>query len=128
MDERSGLRASRRPKEEHPDTHTALEFPSADIAEFLLGHIRRAFRQEEFFVQRLRTDVPTYQVRKEDLAFTLIQNGPEIILLAPPDQQHIAKLMVLEEVLALEDLLESARKVGNLQTVQSELAKGLFGP
>ena len=40
-----------------------LTFPSADMAEFICARITRAFRNEEFFVHMLDSDVPTYQIR-----------------------------------------------------------------
>jgi Kef-type K+ transport system membrane component KefB len=104
----------------------AIEFPSTDLAEFMVGRLVRGFRREEFFVQRLHTDSMTYRILKENLAFTLTQEGPSLQLTSPPDQRDIARLMMLEEMLSLQDLLESAGSMGDLQDVQSELARGLF--
>lgn len=125
---RAGVRRELRPGEGATAQPLVLTFASTDIADFLLTRIIRAFRKEEFFVQYLPADNPTYQIRKEDLFFTLVHNGPEIQLMAAPDQRHIARLLVLEELVLLQDLLDSFRDMDNLADMQSELAKDLFDP
>jgi len=120
----SGIRGrDQRVEPAHPLT---LTFPSPDIAEFLLMRIVRAFRQEEFFVHRVRTEQVTYQIRKEELSFSLLQQGPEITLIASPSQQHVARLVLLEEILSLEDLLETSRKMEGLSALETRLVRDLF--
>ena len=55
-----------------------LEFPSPDITEFLLNRFIHALQREEFSVHHLHTDQPTYQVRKDDIMFVLIGDGPVV--------------------------------------------------
>jgi Kef-type K+ transport system membrane component KefB len=103
-----------------------LHMPSEDVAEFLASRITRAFRSEEFFVHRLHTDVPTYQVRKEDMSFTIVQEDANLIINMPVQHQYIARLIVLEEVLALQDLFDSVKQMKNPDAMGTDLLTGVF--
>jgi len=103
-----------------------LDFPSHDIAEFLLHRYIHAVQQEEFFVHNLHTEQPTYQVRKDDMAFTLIQDDNKLQLNVPTNSQYVARMILLEELLSLSDLLESTKKMKGLDEMGSGLVSGLF--
>ena len=103
-----------------------LEFPSHDIAEFLLNRYIHAVQAEEFFVHNLHTEQPTYQVRKDDLVFTLIQDENKLQLNVPAESQYVARMILLEELLSLSDLLESTKQMKGLEEMGSDLMSGLF--
>jgi Kef-type K+ transport system membrane component KefB len=104
----------------------ALDFPSPDIAEFLMQRLVRAFQREEFFVNRLHMESETFQVRKDDISFTLLRTGGQISVSVPADQQHVARLMIYEELLSLSDLLEASKNMKNLNDMGAELLGTLF--
>lgn len=103
-----------------------LEFPSHDISEFLLGRFISALQREEFFVHRLQTDEPTFHVLKDDIAFTLIEQDNKLTLNAPSAHQHVARMILLEELLCLSDLLESTKQMKSVDEMGSDLMNGLF--
>jgi Kef-type K+ transport system membrane component KefB len=103
-----------------------LEFPSRDITEFLLNRFVRALQAEEFFVHKLHTDQPTYRVLKDDIAFTLIEDGNRMIINVPAVNQNVARMILLEELLSLSDLLESSKKMKAVDEMGSDLMTGLF--
>jgi len=103
-----------------------LEFPSHDIAEFLLSRFVRALQSEEFFVHHLHTDQPTYRVLKDDIAFTLTQDANRLVVNVPRINQHVARMILLEELLSLSDLLESTKQMKGLDEMGSDLMSGLF--
>lgn len=103
-----------------------LKFPSADITEFLINRFVRALRHEEFYVHRLQHDTPTWQVRKDDIMFVLIQQGTVLRINVAAEYQHIARLMVFEELLSLSDLLEASKEMKSLNDMSSELIENLF--
>ncbi len=103
-----------------------LTFPSRDITEFLINRFIRALQNEEFFVHHLQTDQPTYQVRKDDIMFVLIEDGMTLRINAPAEHQHIARLMLVEELLSLSDLLEATQKMEDLQSMGNNLLAGMF--
>ncbi len=121
----SGLRKEMAGSSENIES-IELEFPSRDITEFLLNRFIRALRDEEFYVNHLHTDQPTYQVRKDDIVFILIEDGSTLRINAPVEHQHIARLMLLEELLSLSDLLESTQKMEDLQSMGNNLIADLF--
>lgn len=102
-----------------------LAFPSFDIADFLLQRYIHALQLEEFFVHNLQAE-RTYQVRKDDLAFTLIQEDNKLLLNAPANCQYVARMILLEELLSLSDLLESTKQMKGLEEMGSNLMSGLF--
>jgi Kef-type K+ transport system membrane component KefB len=104
----------------------SVDFPSPDIAEFLMQRLVRAFRREEFFVNRLQMETETYQVRKDDISFTLSCEGHQIGVSVPSDQQYLARLMIYEELLSLSDLLEASKNMKSLNEMGSELIGNLF--
>lgn len=106
--------------------HIALDFPSTDIASFMFSRLAQAFRNEEFFVYRLGPDVQTYQIRKDDMVFTLAQEGDAIQLSAPAKYEHVARFIFLEELLTLQDLATSFERMHNLDGMKSDLIKGVF--
>ncbi len=103
-----------------------MEFPSRDITEFLVNRFVRALQNEEFFVHHLHTDKPTYRVLKDDIAFTLMQDGKKLIINVPNANQHVARMMLLEELLSLTDLLESTKQMKNVDEMGSDLMSGMF--
>jgi Kef-type K+ transport system membrane component KefB len=116
----SGLRATAHQQEEQT-TSITLTFPSYDIAEFLLTHLVRAFRNEEFFVYRLPVEALSYRVRKDELAFTLLQDGATVEVTALSKEDDVARYILLEELLNLKDLFDACREIKGLDEMQADL-------
>jgi Kef-type K+ transport system membrane component KefB len=121
----SGLRKEMAGGSENIET-IELTFPSHDIAEFLLQRYIQALQQEEFFVHNLHTEQPTYRVLKDDIAFTLVHDVNQLHINVPAAQQHVARMILLEELLSLSDLLESTKQMKGLDEMGSDLISGLF--
>jgi len=121
----SGVRGEETAQEQELST-AVLTFPSADMAEFICARITRAFRNEEFFVHMLDSDMPTYQIRKEDMAFSIVQDDVHITISMPLQYEHVGRLIVLEEVLALKDLLDSAKDMQSPDQMGTDLVSNLF--
>ena len=121
----SGIRGKSRMPDEDVQTLT-IELPSEDVADFLRRRITAAFRQEEFFVHQLHMAEPTFQIRKENMAFTLVQEGDTLTVNASKADEPVARLIMAEEILSLQDLFESAQKMQNPGQVGQDLLSGLF--
>jgi Kef-type K+ transport system membrane component KefB len=111
----SGLRKEMEGGSEGIET-IVLDFPSRDITEFLTNRFVRALQDEEFFVHHLHTDTPTYRVLKDDIAFTLIEDGKQLLVHVPSVNQHVARMI----------LLESTKQMKGLDEMGSDLMSGLF--
>ncbi|MCF7839017.1 MAG: cation:proton antiporter [Candidatus Marinimicrobia bacterium] len=110
-----------------PEAEIGLDLPSDELAAFLRTRIERAFRSEEFYVHRVNTTLPTYHIRKDDLTFTLTQHGPRLQLSMPPQHQAIGRLILLDEFLALQDILQSLQTLKSTNQVGAGLVTGLHG-
>ena len=104
-----------------------LAFASADMAEFMLARIVRAFRQEEFYVYRLSPDTSTYHVRKDEMFFILEGEGGEIRLSTTIQHETLARLIIAEEMLTLRSMLHMAQEDVGLDSMEHNLVSGLFG-
>ena len=122
----SGLKADQTVEPDQELRTIRLEFPSPDIADFLMSRITKAFRNEEFFVHRVHPETTTYQIRKEDISITIIQEGPCIQVLCAEQHKTVAGMIVVEEMLALRDLLESSKEMQDLEELETGLMQGLF--
>ncbi|MDF7823172.1 cation:proton antiporter [Pontiellaceae bacterium B12227] len=121
----SGLRTEMAGGEEDIEV-IELEFPSYDITEFLLNRFVRALQAEEFFVHHLHTEQPTYRVLKDDIAFTLVEEDNKLIINVPHANQHVARMILLEELLSLTDLLESTKQMKDVDKMGTDLMQGMF--
>jgi Kef-type K+ transport system membrane component KefB len=121
----AGLRRSALEAEEKEEIFS-LDFASPDISEFLMQRLVKAFRREEFFVNRLQMAAESYQIRKDNISFTLSRTGGHIDVSVPSDQRHIARLMIYEELLSLSDLIEASKNMKSLNAMGAELIGGLF--
>lgn len=108
------------------ETTFSLAFPTHDVAEFVLSRIIKAFHREEFFVHTLHGEHNCYQVRKDDLAFSIMLDRSNIQLHMTPKSEHAVRFIVLEELLAMEDVFESCKKVGDMHAMGSDLLTGLY--
>ena len=55
-----------------------------------------------------------------------MQENNKLIVHVPADSQHVATMILLEELLSLSDLLESTKQMKNVDEMGSDLVSGLF--
>jgi len=122
----SGLRSRLEVKAEQEGCHIELNFPSIHIASFIAGRILQAFRNEEFYVHEVNIEEKIFQIRKEDISITLLQQGNKIELNSVKENSHLVSLLVMEEILELKDLLEGIKQLDSPEGLCSELASDLF--
>ena len=77
-------------------------------------------------MHNLHTEQPTYRVLKDDIAFTLIEDGNKLTINVPQANQHVARMILLEELLSLSDLFESSKQMKDLDEMGSDLMSGMF--
>lgn len=123
-----GVRARLAGKEgEGKETETLeMEFPSAQLARFMRLRIEQAFRDEAFFVHRLPAEEPLCQIRKDNIVITLVEKGARIELRTSHANRQLVRLVVLEEVLELKDMLDSAKKMRSPEELAGDVLGGMF--
>ncbi len=107
-------------------THLELPLPSQATADFIRGRLLSAFRSEEFFVNRIGVDRPLYHVRKDEVLIVVAQEERTISITTSEEHSQFVKLLVLEELVDLTDLLDGLKQIGNPGRLGQDLAEGLF--
>ena len=96
------------------------------LAEFVLSRLVRGFRDEEFFVYRLgRESRPTRSARTTWCS-PCPRMANRVLLTTPARHEHVARFIVLEEILELQDMAQAFEKLQELDTVKASLLQGLF--
>ncbi len=114
-------------KQVDTDEHTYIvDLPSPDIAEFVHHRIIKAFHREEFFVYAIHGDAMQHQIRKDDIAATIILEQSSIKLVMTERSEHIVRFIVLEELLAMDEVFESCKHLGGMQEIGSQLLADLY--
>ncbi len=119
-----GLRQTGRPVEKQQEIVLDLTHP--DLADLLLRRIARLFRQEEFFVTPISEDPPVYQVRKDEMVFTLRLEDARVVLSAPARHADVARFVLLEEVLDIKNIADSLKSSATAESLSVPLAESLF--
>lgn len=104
-----------------------LSLPSEDVAVFLRVRLVQAFRKEDFFVYRTDSEANTYQIRKDDAILTLTQQNSTLTITVSAKHEHLARLFLLEEMLALQDLAAAIDRMRDVKSIASGIAGGLYG-
>jgi len=121
----SGYRG--REKEETAElTSLELDFGRQRLADFVRGLIISAFREEGFFSQRIDIQSAMYTLRKDNISITLVQKGAVIFLNTTPKHEQFVRLLVLEELLEMKDLLEGLKSMESPDLMGANLIMGLF--
>jgi len=104
-----------------------LSFPSVAAADFIRARILTGFRNEDFFVGKVDYDRGIYQLRRDDTLITLLQSGGEITLSTRPEDEQYVRLLLLEEILDMRDLVEGLKSLESPDELGRDLLQGLFG-
>ncbi|MFO7869989.1 MAG: cation:proton antiporter [Kiritimatiellia bacterium] len=112
-------------KQEETDT-IVMDFPSREVCHFMRLRVEQAFRNEEFFVHRLDMDRPMCQMRKEDIVITLTEEQSKLVLNTARKNSHLARMILLEEIVELKDLLDKAQNTKGMDSLESEFVRSLF--
>ncbi len=126
FDDRSGLKGEASVRPDDMIRIIPLEFPTDDIAAFMLTRLVRAFRGEDFFVYRIGQDVDEYQVRKDAMVFTLAQENHRITITTPAKHQYFVRLLAMEELLVLKDIARTFESMKDIHAMTTDLVRGMF--
>ena len=102
-----------------------LEFPSEALAKLLADRIAIAFQGEEFFVSAIERTPVVYQIRKENMVFTLRVEAKTLLLTADRKHAHIARFILMEELLLLKSLSEELQSIADPQR-EVQIARKIF--
>jgi Kef-type K+ transport system membrane component KefB len=103
-----------------------LEFPSIQTADFLRRSVTDGFREEGFFINRLDHNAQVFQIRKDDIVFTLEQDKESISLNTPPAHEQFVRLMMMEKLLEFKDFLDGLESMKSPDMMGADLLMGMF--
>ena len=124
----SGYTKKRRgDKQEIPQQSFDLEFPSQRMTDFIRQEMLKAFKDEEFFIHRVDSSQDRlYHIRKDDILITLVQKDNTISVRTSPVHEQLVRLLLLEEILELKDLLKSMESMKDPEKMGANLLMGMF--
>lgn len=122
----NGFKSSIGVKQDHAQSSIELTFPSVKIADFITDQVLDGFRNEEFFIHHMDRNRPIYQLRKDDISITLVQKDTEIILNTSPANEYFVRLLMLEGLLELNDMLSGLKSMKSPDMMGAELLIGMF--
>ncbi len=124
----SGLRSKMNVKDKPvEDLKTIeLEFPSVRMSRFIRKEIEESFKSEGFFIHRIDLSRYIFHIRKDDILITLIQREGKIELNTHPKDEPFVKLLVMESLLSLKELLSGIKDMKSPDSMGEDLLGGLF--
>jgi len=87
----------------------AIQLRNQEWAEFLLQRIAQALRSEKFFVTPVAEDHPVFQVRKDNIVFTIRLEHQRVVISVLPAHAGIARQLLSVVLKGLDSILESVR-------------------
>jgi len=103
-----------------------LDLPTPLTAEFFRRRILQAFRDEDYFVNRIDFENEIYQIRQEDTIINLTQAGNTITVQTDADTEAFVRFLMAEEIVELRDLLEALEEMNKKDNVGRNLLGGIF--
>lgn len=103
-----------------------IPVPGGQMASFLRQRVLSAFRTEEFFVTRVDLTKHIYRIRKDDIAFTVVQDDDGIVVNLSPEHEQFVRLLMLEEIVELTDFLDGLKRIRDPGAIGHDLVEGLF--
>ncbi len=122
----SGYRREDRDGDHAASREVKLELPSTAAADFVRGRIVNAFRSEGFFVVRVDINSRIYRMRQNEVNITMVQREGVITLNTPEQHEQLVRLVLLEELVELKELMGSLQAMGGADNLGDSLVDGLF--
>jgi len=103
-----------------------LSFGTPRIAGFISSELLDGFKTEEFFVHQINMNRKIFTIRKDRIQITMICKEDVIILNTPPENEDFVRLMILEVIVELKDLLLGVERLGNPDLMGADILQSLF--
>ena len=123
----SGYRRADKGSAEQQSRQVTLDLPSAAAADFVRSRIVEAFRSEGFFVARVDINSRIYRIRQNEINITMVQRDGRITLTTPEENEQLVRLLLLEELVELKDMMAGLEAMGSAETLGASLVDGMFG-
>ncbi|MDD4956802.1 MAG: cation:proton antiporter [Candidatus Omnitrophica bacterium] len=121
---RSDKPALRRSQQVKKGTETIkYTLPNPETTELILTKIVAAFESEGFFVHRITITDTLYQIRKNDIFFSMRQYPHELVFECSGDDTYLVHTVFYEVIAELEELIKNLESVSD----KEKIARDIFG-
>lgn len=112
----------RRVKEDLTVIHTAFDFPSVMITDFVLRHLVETLEREDYMLSSLDKESGIMQIRKDNLAFAMNVHDSGFVFESNPHEVPFIRALIYETIV---DLYQDLKSLKDL-TAPDELQKKFF--
>ncbi len=113
-------------KIDHQPCKVSFSLPSPSLVSFIVDRIVASFKSEEFFVNRIHRDSSLYQIKKDNILIILEWTDKEVILSTHQKNESLVRLILSEDLLELQEIIQSVRKSQDTESLYSGLLGNLF--
>ena len=103
-----------------------VALPSRRASEFVRRSLQDAFRQEGFFVKRLEGSQEGWQIRKDEIVFTMGLREHNIEITAKREHEAFIRLMMVETMVDFKEFVDSLQGMNNDDMMGANLLMNMF--
>ena len=123
----NGYKKSLENKESEDIVTIELQFPSARTADFARESVLSALTQEEYFISRIESANPAWQIRKDNSIITLkIVNSDELMITVSKADETFVRLLLLDCLADFQDFVSSISSMQSTQMMGANLMINMF--
>jgi len=103
-----------------------VALPSRRASDFVRRSLQDAFRQEGFFVKRLEGAQEGWQIRKDEMVFTMGLREHNIEITAKKEHEAFIRLMMVETMVDFKEFVDSLQGMNNEDMMGANLLMNMF--
>lgn len=122
---RSPKKGTRKEARVADTVRTSLELPGREIADVIMDSLLRDLESEGFWVQMMNVGDGISQVRKGDIALSIIEDEDSISIESAPEDQPFVKTVVFETLMKLDNNIERLKAQFDPEAMKREMAENV---
>ncbi len=104
---------------------TVFELQNPIIVEMVVEKLCDSFSQEGFFISRMELEDSIFQMRKDDMAFSMTMNPTSLSFSSPPPQVYFIKMAVYETLIDFHSSIEALKDFNRPEEIRKEMARAV---
>lgn len=101
---------------------TVFQYPNWELTEFLISKIITEMKEEGFYIHTMEAGEKLYQMRKEEMFITMVQNDRKVSITSRIKDVGFVKTMVYESLLDLHETVNKLKDTAKPESLQKDLA------
>jgi Kef-type K+ transport system membrane component KefB/mannitol/fructose-specific phosphotransferase system IIA component (Ntr-type) len=120
---KKGGRGTKKEVKGSETVQTSYTLPSAEIAEVIEAKVAHGFEKEGFFVYRMELDQAVYQMRKNDISFSLSVDDQTLRFESSPQDVALIKTEIYESLVSIHDAIEKMKESNKPEEMAKTLSE-----